>query len=73
MLMKEKGVWQVISTNAPVPITDDWNKADEKALTTIGLHVEDDQIQHIRNSATESSKIFTSEIHRAIECIFCAQ
>lgn len=52
MLMKEKNVWQVISKNAPVPATDDWNKADEKALTTIGLHVENDQIQHIRNITT---------------------
>lgn len=52
MLMKEKEVWHVISRSAPAPITDEWNKADEKALTTIGLHVEDDQIQHIRISVT---------------------
>lgn len=50
--MKEKGVWKAIRDTAPVPATQDWNQTDEKALTTIALNVEDDQIQHIRNSAT---------------------
>lgn len=52
MLMKEKGVWKAIRDAAPIPITDDWKQVDEKAMTTIALSVEDDQIQHIRNSAT---------------------
>lgn len=45
--MKEKEVWRVI-----IPVTEEWKKMDEKALTTIALNVEDDQIQHIRNSST---------------------
>lgn len=55
MLMKEKDVYVVIANRAPVP--DEWTiwtmeKMDDKALTTIALNVEDDQIQHIRQSST---------------------
>lgn len=52
MLMKEKEVWRVIKERAPVPVSEEWKKWDEKALTTIALNVDDDQIQHIRNSST---------------------
>lgn len=52
MLMKEKGVWKAIKDTAPEPVTSEWTVMDEKALTTIALNVEDDQIPHIRNSVT---------------------
>lgn len=52
MLMKEKGVWKAIKDEAPTPVTDDWTSIDEKALTTIALSIEDDQIQLIRNCVT---------------------
>lgn len=52
MLMKEKSVWKAVREAAPVPVTNDWTSMDEKALTTIALNIEDDQIQHIRNCVT---------------------
>lgn len=54
MLLIEKGVWTVITTDPPNPITDDWTQKDEKAHTAIALNIEDDQIQHIRHC--ESAK-----------------
>lgn len=52
MLLIEKDVWDVIDKEPPNPITNAWTKKDRKALSTIALHVEDDQIQHIRNCET---------------------
>ena len=52
MLLIEKDVWEVIDEEEPTPITNAWRRKDRKALATIALHVEDDQIQHIRNCLT---------------------
>ena len=48
MLLKEKGIWHTINEERPAEVTPDWTKADEKALATISLMIDDDQIQHIR-------------------------
>lgn len=50
MLLKEKGIWNVINENQPATVTTEWSKADEKALSTICLLIDDDQIQHVRNA-----------------------
>ena len=50
MLLKEKGVWKTIDDERPTTPNDEWIKSDEKALSTISLLVDDDQIQHIRGS-----------------------
>lgn len=50
MLLKEKDIWHTISEDKPSNVTPIWIKADEKALATISLMIEDDQIQHIRTS-----------------------
>lgn len=52
MLLKEKDVWSAISKETPSTITDAWTKADEKALATIVLTIEDSQLQHVRSCAT---------------------
>lgn len=49
MLLIEKGVWNVISTEKTDPAPQGWTENDQKAHSTIALSVEDDQIQHIRN------------------------
>lgn len=52
MLVIEKEVWDVINEEPPNPVTNAWEKKDRKALSTIALNVEDDQIHHIRNCLT---------------------
>lgn len=55
MLLTEKGVWTVISTEAPNPVTSVWKERDDKAHATIALNVEDGQIQHIRDCQSARS------------------
>lgn len=52
MLMRERGIWKAISDKPPDPVTDEWTTIDEKARATIILLVEDDQLQHVRDSNT---------------------
>lgn len=49
MLLKEKEVWTTISGEIPSTQSTDWKRMDEKALSTIALTIEDNQIQHVRD------------------------
>lgn len=50
MLLKREGVYYVLNTPKPENEAAEWEKADEKAHSTISLLIDDDQIHHIRNS-----------------------
>lgn len=52
MLLKIKEIWSTVEDEIPSPVTTAWTKADQKALATIVLTVEDSQIQHIRDCKT---------------------
>lgn len=62
MLLKKEGVWRVIIKEKPAPtssnsaLIEKWEENDEKAMALIGLSVQDNQLQNIRNakSAKES-------------------
>lgn len=51
LLIKEK-TWDVIEGNPPNPITDEWRNKDLSAYSTIGLNIEDDQSNLIRDKKT---------------------
>lgn len=60
LLLIKDDVWHVIEKPAPVlspdrsnqSTVDAWKKCDDKARSTIGLLVEDNQLNHLRNKAT---------------------
>lgn len=60
LLLIKDDVWHVVEKSAPVlssdrsnqSAIDAWKKCDDKARATIGLLVEDNQLNHIRNKAT---------------------
>lgn len=52
MLLKEKDLWKQISDAVPDPVTDTWTRADEKAMATIAMTIDDTQIQHVRDCAS---------------------
>lgn len=52
MLLTDKDVWNVVDDEVPNEISRAWRRKDKKAHSAIALHVEDDQIQHIRDAET---------------------
>lgn len=54
MLLKKEGLWKVMDGIAPTETAAlvTWNEKDEKAVAIIGLSVQDNQLQHIRNAKT---------------------
>lgn len=65
MLLKEKGIWKTVSVEDTENPDDAWIKADEKTLSTISLLVDDDQIQHIRDSRNARFKDLTLALVRS--------
>ena len=64
LLLIKDGLWKVIRDNAPNPITDDWTDKDDKARATIGLLVEDNQLNLIRAATTaKESWTFLKNCH----------
>ncbi|CAK9820236.1 Copia protein [Anthophora plagiata] len=51
LLIKEK-LWEVITENKPEPVNAAWTLKDNEARATIGLLVDDNQLQHIRKAKT---------------------
>lgn len=64
MLLKDKGIWYIIRDPAPSPVTDKWTTDNDKAQSSIVFHIEDNQIQHVRN-ATSAQAAWTAlkDIH----------
>lgn len=56
LLLIKDGLWKTIRDPQPNPVTEDWTEKDDKARATIGLSVEENQVNFIRNakSAKES-------------------
>lgn len=54
LLLIKRECWNVISTDKPTDVKDDWYKRDSKARAIIGLAVEENHLRHIRN--TKSAK-----------------
>lgn len=52
LLLIKDGLWKVIKEDPPNPVTPEWNNIDDKARATIGLMVEDSQLNHIRTAKT---------------------
>ena len=52
MLLRREAVWFSVTDARPTTSHENWDKANEKAHSTISLLVDDDQIHHIRNSKT---------------------
>lgn len=64
MFLRREKAWISITDNRPEPVTAAWKDADEKALTTIALSVDDSQIQHIRDcKAAKESWTALKDIH----------
>lgn len=52
MFLTREELWHVIAEQAPVPVTEAWNRADKKAKATIGLCIEQSQYTLIKSSTT---------------------
>ncbi|KAK2578972.1 hypothetical protein KPH14_002452 [Odynerus spinipes] len=52
LLLIKEDLWDIVQKPKPENANDAWNKLDGKARATMGLMIEDNQLQHIKREVT---------------------